>query len=293
MKKTVLMIVSAFGLVAQEADCAVSGFEHDALSRVRKTVGHSVAWGSTGALLLSFDDRNFKGWVEALPLFEKYDARATFFVSGPIDREAIETMRKLTDAGHSVGLHGLNHADAVAAIKKFGAEKYFSDDIVPQLKACEAAGFDIRSFAYPNCVRDEASDQLFYDHGFDHVRGSAKGFTPFDPKGERQVGRKSVAMAEGSPFVPASKVAETRLIEPILVGEAYHPDWNDIFAGIRRAAGRKEVFSIISHNIGENVGIIDMKTEWLERILKLAQELHLPVVGFDELPRAVKVKEPL
>lgn len=252
--------------------------------RVTETNCRVVDWGEMGALLLSFDDRNFKGWVEAMPLFEKYGARATFFVSGSIDDEAVAAMRKLADAGHTVGLHGLNHTDAVPAIKAVGAEKYFADDIVPQLEACKAAGFDIRSFAYPNCVRDEVSDKLFYAHGFEHVRGCANGFTPFDPQGTKQAGRKPVATAKGSPFVPAARIAETRLIEPILVGEAYHPDWDDIFAGIRRAAERKEVFSIISHNIGENVWIIDMKTEWLEKILKLAKELDLPVIGFDELP---------
>ena len=116
------------------------------------------------------------------------------------------------------------------------------------------------------------------------MRGGSVGLTPFDPKGEKQAGRKPIATTEGGPFVAAAKVAETRLIEPILVGAAYHPDWNDIDACLRRAAERKEVFSIISHNIGEKVWIIDMRTEWLERILKLAKELDLPVVGFDELP---------
>jgi len=36
-------------------------------------------------LILSFDDRNFDDWIDAMPIFEKYGAHATFFVSGEID----------------------------------------------------------------------------------------------------------------------------------------------------------------------------------------------------------------
>lgn len=38
-----------------------------------------------GALVMSFDDRNFAAWENAAPLFRKYDARATFFFCGALD----------------------------------------------------------------------------------------------------------------------------------------------------------------------------------------------------------------
>ena len=68
-----------------------------------------------GVLVLSFDDRNFNDWVKAMPLFEKYGAHATFFVCGPIDGEAVRVMKRLSEAGHSVGLHGLRGGDRAAA----------------------------------------------------------------------------------------------------------------------------------------------------------------------------------
>jgi len=46
---------------------------------------------NSGSLLLSFDDRNFVDWENAVPLFEKYGAHATFFISGSIDATAVLT----------------------------------------------------------------------------------------------------------------------------------------------------------------------------------------------------------
>jgi hypothetical protein len=40
----------------------------------------------------------------------------------------------------------------------------------------------------------------------------------------------------------------------------------------------------MSHDIAPDAKNIHMKTEWLEKMLALAQELKLPVLGFDELP---------
>ena len=76
-----------------------------------------------GILLLSFDDRNFLGWENALPIFAQTDAHATFFVSGSIDAEAVATMRRLCAEGHSVGLHGLTHANADQAIAESSPEE--------------------------------------------------------------------------------------------------------------------------------------------------------------------------
>ena len=45
--------------------------------------------GKRGVLCLTFDDRNFKCWMNALPIFRKYGARASFFIKGEIDEEAL------------------------------------------------------------------------------------------------------------------------------------------------------------------------------------------------------------
>ena len=59
-----------------------------------------------GILCLTFDDSHFDDWEEVMPLFEKYNARATFFARGELTPRYVAGMRRLSEAGHSIGLHG-------------------------------------------------------------------------------------------------------------------------------------------------------------------------------------------
>ena len=235
-----------------------------------------------GVLVLSFDDRNFNDWVKALPLFEKYGAHATFFVCGPIDGEAVRVMKRLSEAGHSVGLHGLRHANADEAIAKKGADLYYKEEIEPQREACRVAYIPIKSFAYPNCRRSDETDVLFKRRGFAHVRGGHKGVAPYDPKGEKQEGLKPIHTVDRA-FFPSSESPVRFRLDTVIAGEAYHTDIEDILKCIRRCAERKEAFVLTSHGISPNAKGINMKTEWLERILATARECGVAVLGFDEL----------
>ena len=66
-----------------------------------------------GAVCFTFDDAAYDQWIEVLPLWAKYNAHATFFAAGEINQLAVEAMKQLQSAGHTVGLHSLHHADAV------------------------------------------------------------------------------------------------------------------------------------------------------------------------------------
>jgi len=235
-----------------------------------------------GALLLSFDDRNFGDWLKAMPLFEKYGAHATFFVFGAIDDEAIRVMKTLSEAGHSVGLHGFKHANADEALAAIGAERYYKMEIEPQIKACRLAHVPVRTFAYPNCRRTDETDALFKAKGFARIRGGLKGVTPFDPKGEKQKGLKPVHTVDRA-FFPYAELKTRFRLDTALAGEAYHTDIEDILKCVRRCAERNEVFVLTSHGIHPGAKGISMKTEWLERILQTAKECGVAVLGFDEL----------
>ncbi len=243
--------------------------------------------GESGVLLLSFDDRNFAGWEGAMSLFAKYGAHASFCVSGPIDNVAVRSLKKLSEAGHSIMLHGLTHANADEAIARDGAEKYFMDDVVPQKDAIYWAYVPCSTFAYPNCRFNEASDKLLVEKGFVRLRGGVKGATPYDPQGVKQKDRKPLVTNE-SVFFPAAELPKRRRIDTIIMGEAYHTDVDEILACIRRAAKNREVLSITSHDIAPDAKGIHMKTEWLEKILACAKECGIAVLGFDELPPAAK-----
>ncbi|MBR2839389.1 MAG: polysaccharide deacetylase family protein [Kiritimatiellae bacterium] len=235
-----------------------------------------------GTLLLSFDDRNIDDWKKALPIFSKYDAHVTFFVSGPIEGEIVKALKELRAHGHSIGLHGLNHANADVAIAKEGAEKYFAAEIGPQLDRCRVSYVPVTSFAYPNCRFTAESDALFRAKGFAHVRGGQKGVAPYDPKGEKQAGLKPIHTVDHV-FFPAAELGSRFRLDTVIAGEAYNTDIEDILKCIRRCAECKEVFVLTSHGISPDAKDINMKTEWLERILATAKECGVAVVGFDEI----------
>jgi len=235
-----------------------------------------------GALLLSFDDRNFADWLNAMPLFEKYGAHATFFVSGAIDDEAVRTMKTLSEAGHSVGLHGFKHANADEAVAVMGAELYYKEEIESQSEPCRVAYIPARTFAYPNSRRTDETDELFKKWGYARLRGGLKGVTPYDPKGEKQEGLKPVHAVDRA-FIPVAELKTRFRLDTVIAGEAYHTDIEDILKCVRRCAERNEAFVLTSHGIHPDAKHIHMKTEWLERILATAKDCGVPCLGLDEL----------
>ena len=53
-------------------------------------------------IFLTFDDRNMLHWEKQIPLFEKYNARVTFFVEcfDKLTTEQLDALKKLRKAGH-------------------------------------------------------------------------------------------------------------------------------------------------------------------------------------------------
>ena len=49
-----------------------------------------IAPGANGTLCLTFDDIYLSSWLQAMPLFAKYNAHATFFISRKIDGKNVE-----------------------------------------------------------------------------------------------------------------------------------------------------------------------------------------------------------
>jgi len=241
----------------------------------------AAAWPHHGVVALSFDDRNFPAWEKAFPLFAKYDARATFFLSGAIDAPVVAFMKKALAAGHEPALHGLHHWDADVQIPKLGADAYWQAEVESQLAACRAAGIGVRSFAYPNCRRNPETDEVFFRHGFTRLRGKVDGVrnpNPYDPKGERLAEWKPVATFDPM-FYPAAEYLRRLNIQNIILGENYHTDIADILKAMARAGERAEVLSLVSHGISPDAKGISMKTEWLERILAAANEAGVLVRG--------------
>ena len=229
--------------------------------------------GKRGVLCLTFDDRNFQYWVAALPLFRKYGARASFFIKGAIDDEALKTIAALKADGHTVGLHTISHADAPEYMEKHGAQAYLDNEVFPQYNACKAAGYEVKSFAYPNNRRNEETDRALSKY-FTHFRA---GLGVKRPEG--------VALQDFEPvYKPVADLPGRTVMGGAGIGSFYSTVLEDNLAVLRKASEKEQVVVFFSHDISDTPSRIGTSNEILEAMLKTASELGLAIVGLDDLP---------
>jgi peptidoglycan/xylan/chitin deacetylase (PgdA/CDA1 family) len=110
---------------------------------------------------LSFDDHSVMDWVSARPLFAKYGARITFFVSRyaaltDADRAGLKV---LAADGHDIEAHSVRHLRAPDYVENHGLAAYLRDEVDPSIEVMRNDGFDIRAFAYPFGARTGEIDR--------------------------------------------------------------------------------------------------------------------------------------
>ena len=231
----------------------------------------------SGILCLTYDDRNFDDWHKMLPLLKQYDAHVTFFVCGKIDESTAKKLRPLSEAGHSIGSHGINHIRAVDnKLKGKTPEEhlrdYLRDETGKQLKEFASFGIPVTSFAYPMSARNNASDQALGTQ-FRHMR---TGFWSKETKPLQEL---------DGPFVKAADIAGTVTFAGICCDTNGKIPDETLIAMMERAARNKELLVFYSHRVVSSpVKGNYTPVSRLEMILKKAQELGLRCCGYDELP---------
>jgi len=217
-----------------------------------------------GILCLTFDDRNWERWEATMPLFAKYKVHASFFPNGPLDAKALASLKKLHDAGHAVGPHTVHHADADKFVSEHGFEAFWEQEVKPQVDAYATVGITPKVMAYANNRHTPQVDEFLKKKGFVRFRCGAEG-TDWGPN---RFGKKH-AKAE-SAFLPAADFPRMTLAKGIGVGEYYKTDIDDLLTAIDRIAEKDECLVIYSHDIRPDAKGLNMKTEWLEKILARA-----------------------
>jgi peptidoglycan/xylan/chitin deacetylase (PgdA/CDA1 family) len=227
-----------------------------------------------GGVVVTFDDRNFEGWIKAIPLFDKYGVKATFFISGAIDRQTLETIGQLQSHGHAIGAHSIKHLGAVEYCQDQSTEDYVRNEILPQVEALKAAGITPTAFAYPGSRNNAATDMALLKI-FRHLR-TGSGVAP----GQQISGK-------GAFFVPADKIGE----HGCLCGKGidYAPTKEDrtyeqLDGALARAAKNHEIIVFYAHGLSPSGKGHHVTPEALEHIFQKAQELQLMFYTFDQLP---------
>ena len=110
-----------------------------------------------GALVLVFDTRTAGNMKELCQTLRDYDARATVFASGRIDRGMALPLKDFRSDGHGIGLSGLKGVDPQSYGKMYGQQKYFQDEILTQVLDAERQGLNPRYYLlrYPSKVKAE------------------------------------------------------------------------------------------------------------------------------------------
>ena len=247
---------------------------------------HATGEGDTSAetaaaidqpgVVLTFDDTHVDEWVAAIPLFAKYDARATFFVTqfDTLSDQQIEGLRTLKRAGHAIGCHGLRHRKAAEYVREHGATKYLADEIEPALALMAAAGFVPTSFAYPMSNRSDDSDAALLQH-FRHLRGGA-----FAAEGQRLVQLDAL-------FTPLDDVATRGCLLGRSLDQAGEEGRehviDEVKEALQRAKERGECVVFYSYCIGSQPRNHITPTA-LESLLACAHGLGVRFYTYDDLP---------
>ncbi len=227
-----------------------------------------------GGVILTFDDRNFDDWLAAIPLFKKYDAKATFFISGKIDEKAIATALELKRHGHAIGSHSVHHLSAIDYLKTHTATEFVENEIMPQMIAFKAAGITPTAFAYPMSKNHPETDRELLKI-FRHLR------TGMGIDSEREIADYDEF------FLPLEKIKDSGLL--FGKGIDFAPSRDDrtfekIEAALIRAAQNRETITLYAHQI-RHIGKGNFITPAaLEHILKKASELNLSFLTVDQLP---------
>ena len=224
-----------------------------------------------GLLFLTFDDHDVVGWRKAIPFFAQNNVRATFSLSGVIDKEALECMKVLRESGHTVGLHTLHHADAPEYIKTKGGAAYMKDEVKPQLDVCKKAGLAISTFAFPNNKYDDASLELLSGK-FCHFRVGCG------------LPRGSAVANFDKAFTPIAEFEGEKFFRGFGVGEYYSSRLDDLEAVLDRLAKNNEVATLYSHGIASCAKGVNMPLELLVPLVSHARSLGIVMAGLDDVP---------
>lgn len=227
-------------------------------------------------IILTFDDRNMLNWEKQIALFAKYDAQVTFFVDcfDKLNSEQLQALKKIKEAGHTIGCHGFRHIRAAEYCEKHTAEKYFSDEIEPAITTMTEKGFPPICFAYPYSNRSLLSDSLLLKH-FKLLRSGG-------------IRLDSISLNNGNILVNKEDIRKNGRLD----GVSFHPKTkNDelvlqVKEAIRRIQGKNEFLVLYSHDIRnqEEEGPKNYITiEALEEVLSFANSQQIKLYSFEKL----------
>jgi peptidoglycan/xylan/chitin deacetylase (PgdA/CDA1 family) len=106
---------------------------------------------------LSFDDHSVSNWYACRDLFNKYGAKAVFYIDSfhLLEVNEIQMLKELREDGHVIGCHSKSHKDALVYVRRYDIDRYIDDEVIPAMEDMAGAGFKPTHFAFPYSHFDE------------------------------------------------------------------------------------------------------------------------------------------
>jgi peptidoglycan-N-acetylglucosamine deacetylase len=234
-------------------------------------------------IAISFDDHFINDWYALRPLFQKYNAKVTFFVTcgDSFSADEIAKLKQLRLDGHEIGFHGTIHSRSTNLMEAFGPEKYAEMELDSGMGYMKAAGFNPTSYAHPGGNHNERVDSVLYSRGFVILRDVAQANRVF----------KGIPLYSIAPRVMSwiyYGFDKSKAVDALIIDQDSGISDDEMNDAIRRAKETNTALMLFGHQplySAPKNGAYGFKVSFLEKILKEARRQNLKFYTMSELPQ--------
>jgi peptidoglycan/xylan/chitin deacetylase (PgdA/CDA1 family) len=234
-------------------------------------------------IAISFDDHFINDWYALRPLFQKYDAKVTFFVTcgDTLTADEITKLKQLQSDGHEIGFHGTVHGKSTETIAAVGPAKYAETELTPGLHYMKLAGFEPQSYAHPGGDHNDQVDSVLLASGFKILRDVAI-------SRRKMFGVQLYALAPrlmNHIFYPFDK---EKIVDALLIDTDAELTVGEMQDAIGKAKETGTALMLFGHqplHAAPQNGAYGFNVAFLEQILKEARRQKLRFYTMAELPK--------
>lgn len=241
---------------------------------------HSQKSTLLGGIALSFDDRFVKEWVQLKPLLNKYNVKATFYVTQPdsLSEEEVQILHELRKDGHEIGCHGALHVRSMYYIWDNSLKEYMEDEIFHALRTMKKQGFSPKTFAHPGGSQTWYSDRELLKY-FTILRDVSM-------KYRNILGFNYIREVENMDEIYHQRNHQQK-VNALLIDVSAKLTLEDIKKGLQRASKEGSVMMLFGHKpltkTTQNINEYGFDVQLLEQILAESAKLNLKAYTMQEL----------